>query len=58
MANIIIKSEERRKHEAYVLDSFKKKGCNVSRSDREAAECIAARSREVYKKLKKMEGEI
>ena len=56
MANVIIKSEERRQHEAYVLDSFKKKGCSVSRSDREAAECIAARSHEAYKNLKKMEG--
>lgn len=56
MANVIIKSEERRKQEAYVLDSFKKGGCNVSKSDREAAECIAARSREAYQNLKKMEG--
>lgn len=56
MANIIIKSEERRQHEAYVLDSFKKNGCNASSGDREAAECIAARSREAYENLKRMEG--
>lgn len=55
MANVIIKSEERRQHEAYVLDSFKKNGCNVSSGDREAAECIAARSREAYENLKRME---
>lgn len=55
MANVIIKSEEHRDHEAYVLKSFGKPGCNVTRSDREAAECIAARTREAYGELKKME---
>lgn len=44
MANVIIKSEERQAHEAYVRRSF-----GVQDGDRagcEAAEIIAARSRE------------
>lgn len=56
MANVIIKSEERKQHEAYVLNSFGKNRGNVSRQDREAAECIAARTQEAYQNLKKMEG--
>lgn len=55
MANVIIKSDERRAHEAYVLKAFGKGGCNVTRSDYEAAECIAARTREAHKELKRME---
>jgi hypothetical protein len=55
VANVIIKSDERRAHEAYVLESFGKQGCNVTRSDRDAAECIAARTREAHGQLKKME---
>lgn len=55
MANVIIKSEERRRNEAYVLDSFRKGGGAVTSADREAAEVISARSREAYKDLKKME---
>lgn len=55
MANIHIKSDERRQHEAYVLQSFQKQGATVG-ADREAAEIIAARSREAYENLKKMEG--
>jgi hypothetical protein len=55
MANVIIKSEERRAHEAYVLKAFGKGGCNVTRSDHEAAECIAARTREAQRELKRME---
>lgn len=55
MANVIIKSEARRAHEAYVLDKFKG-GAAVTSGDREAAECIAARSREAYAEMKKMEG--
>ncbi|WP_281420400.1 hypothetical protein [Tissierella simiarum] len=38
-----------------MLDSFGKNGCGVSSDDREAAEYIAARSREAYKELKRME---
>lgn len=54
MANVIIKDEARRAHEARVLGAFKGGG-PVSSGDREAAECIAARSREAYAELKRME---
>lgn len=57
MANIIIKSEERKAHEAYVLESFgRSKGGATTHADREAAEVIAARTKEAYSTLKKMEG--
>lgn len=56
MANIIIKSEERRAQESYVLKSFGK-GSNAGSADREAAECVAARTQEAYGQLKKMEGD-
>lgn len=50
---IIIKSDERRAQEERVMRSF---GANpASREQREAAECIAARSREAYGELKRME---
>ncbi|WP_180955796.1 hypothetical protein [Mediterraneibacter gnavus] len=53
MANIIIKSEERRNHEERVMRSF---GVNpADRGAREAAEVIAARSREAYGRLREME---
>lgn len=55
MANIIVKSEERRRNEAYVLQSFHG-GATVTAADREAAECIAARSKEALETMKKMEG--
>lgn len=54
MANIIIKSEERRQHDNYVLETFKQ-GAAVTQSDRDAAECIAARTREAFQNLKQME---
>lgn len=56
MANIIIKSEERKAHEAYILQSFGKTGANATKADREAAACISARTSEAYSNLKKMEG--
>lgn len=56
MANVHIKSDDRRRHEAYVLDSFRNGGGAVTAADREAAEVIAARSNEAYKELKQMEG--
>lgn len=56
MANIIIKSDERRAQESHVLKSFGKGG-STSRADREAAECVAARTQEAYGQLKKMEGD-
>ena len=53
MANIIIKSEERRNHEERVMRSF---GVNpADRGAREAAEIITARSREAYGRLREME---
>lgn len=53
MANVIIKSEERRAHEEKVMRSF---GVNpADRGAREAAELVAARSREAYNELKRME---
>ena len=56
MANVHIKRDDRRQHEAYVLDSFRKSGGAVTTADKDAAETIAARSREAYQNLKKMEG--
>ena len=55
MANVHIKSDDRKAHEAYVLESFGHNGGEVSAADREAAEVIAARSRETYSELKRME---
>lgn len=55
MANIHIKSEERKAHEAYILNSFGKSSGNITKADREAAEIVAARTNEAYNKLKKME---
>lgn len=53
MANVIIKSEERRAYENKVMRSF---GVNpANKGAREAAEVVAARSREAYKELKRME---
>lgn len=53
MPNVIIKSEERKAHEVAVMRSF---GVNpADRGAREAAELVAARSREAYGDLKRME---
>lgn len=53
MPNVIIKSEERKAHEAAVMRSF---GVNpTDRGAREAAELVAARSREAYGDLRRME---
>lgn len=53
MANVIIKSEERKAHEAAVMRSF---GVNpADKGAREAAELVAARSREAYGDLRRME---
>lgn len=46
MASVIIKTEERRHHEAQVLRSFGVQGRGTA-AQREAAEVIAARSNEV-----------
>jgi hypothetical protein len=58
MANVILKTDERRAQEAHVLHAFGKGqgGGNISNGDRDAAECIAARQREAFKELRKMEG--
>lgn len=53
MANIIIKSDERRAYENRVMRSFDANP--ASREQREAAEIVAARSSEAYKTLRKME---
>ena len=52
MANVIIKSEERRRDEERVRETF---GAGNDKASREAVECIAARSREAYTELKRME---
>jgi hypothetical protein len=53
MANIIIKSDERRAHEERVARAY---GIHPDDpSGREAAEIIEARSNEAYEQLKKME---
>ena len=55
MANIIIKSDERRAYEDRVMRSF---GVNpANREQREAAEIVAARSSEAYNNLKRTGGE-
>ena len=53
MANVIIKSDERRAYEDRVLQSFR--GNRADSGAREAAEVIAARSHEAYSELKRME---
>lgn len=55
MANIIIKSDERRTYEAKVRRSFGVDSPYASKERREAADFVAARSQEAYKELKKME---
>lgn len=53
MANLIIKSDERRAYENRVMRSF---GVNpANREQREAAEIVAARSGEAYRELRRME---
>lgn len=48
MANVIIKKEERKNHEAYVMQTFGVSGRGTP-EQREAAEVIAARTREIVK---------
>lgn len=55
MAAVIIKTEERREHEAAVLRSFGVSG-EVTAAQRDAAEVIAARSREVVEQGGKENG--
>lgn len=53
MANVIIKSDERKAYEQRVMHSFGVE--RGSREQKEAAEVVAARSAEAYKELKRME---
>lgn len=53
MANVIIKSDEAKRAEQHIRQSFGVSG-NDSAAN-EAVECIAARSREAYTELRKME---
>lgn len=55
MANIIIKSEERREQEAYVARSFGI-GRDATSEQREAVETIARRSEEAAQAGRRMEG--
>lgn len=53
MANIIIKSEDRKTREAFVARSF---GANIqSKEHREHVETITARTKEAHETLKRME---
>lgn len=53
MANIIIKSEEQKRHEAYVAEKF---GAGRSAADREAVEVISRRTQEAVQAARRMEG--
>ena len=56
MVAVHIKNDERKLNEAYVLNSFHKGNGTATSADRDAAAVIAARSKEAYSQLKKMEG--
>lgn len=53
MAQIIIKTDERRAYEARIMRDFG--GNKNSSADRESAEVIAARTKEAVAELKRME---
>ena len=55
MANVIIKSDERKANTAAVLQAYGVRG-NATASQREAAEHIAVRSQEAYRELRRMGG--
>ncbi|MCS5551534.1 MAG: hypothetical protein NZ811_08480 [Gammaproteobacteria bacterium] len=55
MENIIIKSDEQRRQEAYVLERFGKNSTTADKASREHAEIIARKTQEAYAKLKRME---
>lgn len=56
MANIIIKSDERRAYENKVMRDFGYSPAHASAERREQAEAVAARSAEAVRELKRMEG--
>lgn len=55
MANVIIRSDERRAQTAAVLNAYGVGG-RATAAQREAAEHIAVRSQEAYNELKRMGG--
>ena len=56
MANVIIKSAERKAQTAAVLNAYGVGGDRATAAQREAAEHIAVRSNEAYKELQRMGG--
>lgn len=56
MANVIIKSDERKAQTAAVLKAYGVGGANATAAQREAAEHIAVRSNEAYRDLQKLGG--
>lgn len=56
MANVIIKSAERKAQTAAVLNAYGVGGGRATAAQREAAEHIAVRSDEAYKELQRMGG--
>lgn len=52
MANVIIKSDEQKRDEVYILKTF---GIRNNAFGRDAAETIARRSREDIEKIRRME---
>lgn len=56
MANVIIKDDDRRTHESYVMQQFGHDCRTADSSVREQVELVAAKTREAYDIMKKMEG--
>lgn len=56
MANVIIKSDERKTQTAAVLNAYGVGGSRATAVQREAAENIAVRSQEAYRELQRMGG--
>lgn len=57
MANVIIKSDERRAFENKVMRDFGVNPASANVERREAAAEVAAKSQEAYTELKRMEGQ-
>jgi hypothetical protein len=56
MANVIIKSDERKRQTAAVLQAYGAGTETATAAQREAAEHIAVRSQEAYRQLQRMGG--
>lgn len=56
MANVIIKSDERKTQTEAVLNAYGVGGGRATAAQREAAEHITVRSQEAYRELQKMGG--